>query len=108
MTHGAYEFPRTPADRQIARRRRACIEVLVEPHVGWHDDAAVLPGKYLDRRAFRPHQRIAFAADNHHMRARAMAVRLLVGADRHLGDMRGHLVLGHFEAEKTAAGAAVV
>ena len=42
------------------------------------------------------------------MRARAVAVPLLVGADRELRDVAVHRALGHVEADVAAAGTALL
>ena len=46
---------------EIARRGRAGIEMLVQPHVGWHDHRAHLPLIAARRLALRPHQAEALA-----------------------------------------------
>ena len=54
-----------------------------------------------------PQQRIAVAGDAHDVEARAVAVALLVGADRHFRNMRVHGAVGEHEHDVGAAGAAV-
>src|SRR6516165_3101201 len=47
---------RLTAPFEIARRRAAGVEVLMKPHIGWHDQRADLPIVALRLPAFRPHQ----------------------------------------------------
>ncbi len=54
-----------------------------------------------------PQERIAVAGDAHHVEAGAVAVALLVGADRHLRDVGVHGAVGEHEHDVGAAGAAV-
>ena len=58
---------------EVARRRGAGVEVLVEPHVRRHDQRADLPLVALRLLALRPHQRIALAGQDDDVRARAVA-----------------------------------
>src|SRR5207249_2969162 len=77
-------------ERQIARRRLADVEMLMIDRVRRHDHGADLPvvaHRLLP--AVRPHQRVALAAQDDHMRAGRMRMRLLVGRDRKLRDVRG-------------------
>ena len=93
---------------EIARRRRAGVEVLVQPHVRRHDHGADLPLVVARLVALRPHQRIALAGEDDDVGARPVRVRLLVGADRELGDMAVERGLGEVEADVAAAGAALL
>ena len=93
---------------EIARRRRAGVEVLMQPHVRRHDHGADLPLVVARLVALRPHQRIAFAGEDDDMRARSVRVRLLVGADRELRDVAVERALGEVEADVAAAGAALL
>src|SRR5688500_2397296 len=74
-------------EREVARRRGAGIEVLVEPEVRRHDHGAFAPVVALGRLALGPHQAEALSAENDHVRARPMRMGLLVGADRELRDV---------------------
>src|SRR5713226_10630703 len=58
-----------PTQRQIARRGAASVEVLVEPVLRRNNDGSLLPIKSLDGRSFGPHERVAFAGQNHDVRA---------------------------------------
>ena len=93
---------------EIARRRCAGVEVLVQPHVRRHDHGADLPLVVARLVALRPHQRIAFAGQDDHMCAGPVGVRLLVGADRELRDVAVERALGEVEADVAAAGAALL
>ena len=92
---------------EIARRRRAGVEVLVEHPVRRHDQRADMPVEALRLLAFMPHQREALAGQDDDVRARPVAVRLLVGADRELRDVARHAAR-HVEADVAAAGAALL
>src|SRR4029450_12209302 len=93
---------------EIARPRRPGVEVLMEPLVGRDDQRADLPVVALWLLAFLPHQREALAGEDDHVRARAVAVRLLVGADRELRDVARHRAFRHIEADVATAGAALL
>ena len=80
--------------------------MLVEAFVGRHDQRPDLPIVAFGFLAFLPHQRIAFAGQDDDMRAGAMRVRLLVGADGKLRDVARHRTLGHIEADVSAPCAA--
>ena len=95
-------------EREIARRRLAGIEVLVEPHIRRDDERADLPVVALGLLAFRPHQRIALAGQDDNVGARPVRMALLVGADRELRDVPVHRALGHGEADVPAARAALL
>ncbi len=70
-------------------------------------ERADLPFEALRLLALRPHQRIAFAGKDDDVRARAVGVRLLVGADGELRDVAGDGAARHVEADMAAAGAAL-
>ena len=93
-------------EREIARGRRAGIEVLVVPHVRRHDHRAFAPVVALRLAALWPHQAEAFAREHDDVRARPMGVRLLIGANRELRDVAIHRPLRHREARMPAARAA--
>ena len=76
-------------ERQVARRPLAGVEMLVEHLIRRRKHHAVLPLHALViALAVIPEQAIAAAVDEQHMQAGAVAVALLVGADRHFGNMR--------------------
>src|ERR1044071_4254533 len=106
---GAHEFvaPVVPAQRQIARRLRAGIEVLMKPLIRRHHHAARPPVDPLHRFARRPENRIALSGKNDHVRARTMFVSLLVSPHRKFRDVRAHGVLGQVEFHVGAALAAL-
>ena len=56
--------------------------------------------------AFVPHERVARAGDRQYMRAWAMPMALLVGADRHFRRVRVHRAVGQDDLDVAAAGAA--
>ena len=93
---------------EITRRRRPAIEMLVIGRVRWHDQGARLPVVALGLFTFLPHQRIALAGQDDHMRTGAVGMAFLVGADRELRDMARHGTLRHIEADVAAAGAALL
>src|SRR6185369_9539896 len=70
--------------REVARGLAAGVEMLVEPALGRHEQAAGAPFVALDIFSLGPHDRETFALQDDHVRARAVAVRLLVGADGEL------------------------
>ena len=118
---GAAEPPRDPRDRdtlRIARRpvlereiasgRRPGIEMLMKPGVGRNDQGADLPVVTARFLALGPHQRVALAREHDDVGARPMRMRLLVGADRELGDVAGDRAARHVEADMAAAGAALL
>src|ERR1051325_4312436 len=69
------------AQRDIARRSRAGVEVLMQLPVWRYDHAALFLVVALDRRAVGPDERVALAAENNDVRAGsvAMADRKSVG-----------------------------
>ena len=81
----------------------ARVEVLVKPHVGWHNHGAHFPIVLARLFAFRPHQAVAFTAQNNHVRARAVAMGLFVGTYRKLRDVAVHGATRHVEANVSAA-----
>src|SRR5262249_61733886 len=90
LHRGGIAHPADPG-REIARRKRAGVEVLMELTVRWRKYDAVLPIEPLEiLLAFIPQERVAMAGDAHHVEARPVAVALLVGADRHFRDVRVH------------------
>ena len=93
---------------KIATRRGAGVEMLMEPAVGWDDHGALLPVIAARLFALRPHQRVALAAHDDHVRPGTVAMRFLIGGDRELRDMAVHRALGHVEADVAAAGAALL
>ena len=95
-------------ERQVARRRRPGIEVLVEPEVWRHDHRALAPVVALRLLALGPHQAEALAAQDDDMRPGAMGMGLLVGADRELRNVAVHRAFRHAEARMPAAGAALL
>src|SRR5207249_11495146 len=88
---------RTPADRQEEHLGGRRVEVLVEPHLGWHEHAAGTPIDPLDGLAFLPHERIAMALQDQHVNSWSMTMGLLVGADGPAGAMRAHRPVDHCE-----------
>ena len=99
--------PVVPAKRQVARRRRAGIEMLMEPLIRRHDHAARPPIDALRRFTRGPENRIALTGKNDDMRAGAVLVPFLVRAHGELGDMRAHGVFGQVEFHVRAALAAL-
>src|SRR5262249_28847802 len=95
-------------EREITRRRRTRVEVLVEPRVGRHDHRSDLPVVAVRRVAFRPHQGVALAAEHDDMRARSVRVRFLVGADGELRNVARNGAPRHIEPDVTAAGSALL
>src|SRR6185312_16516069 len=91
--------PAVPAQRQIAGAGGAAVEMLVEPLVGRHHDAARIPidPPLVVLLHLRPQHRIALARQDDDMRPRPVLVALLVGADRKFRDMRAHGVAGEVE-----------
>src|SRR5262249_17807706 len=96
-----------PADGEKANRLGAAIEVLMEPHLRRHEDAARPPFDALHGPAFLPHERVAVTSDDEHMNAGSMAMRLLVRADAPQRDMRFDSVVHHAEYRALRAAAAV-
>ena len=95
-------------DREIARRIGRGVEVLVEHLVGRREHDAVLPvDAHQILGALVPEQRIAVAGDGEDVEVGAVAVGLLVGADRHLRDVGVHGAVGEHEHHVGAAGAAL-
>ncbi len=93
---------------EVARRGRAGVEVLVEPHVGRDDQRALAPVVALRLLAFGPHEAESLAAHHDHERPRPMRVRLLVGADGKLRDVAVHRAAGHGEANMAPSRAALL
>ena len=95
-------------DREIARGIGRRVEVLVEHLVGRREHHAVLPVDALEvLLALVPEQRIAVAGDREDVEIGAVAMGLLVGADRHLRGVRVHGAVGQDEHHVRAAGAAL-
>src|SRR6185295_11214367 len=67
-----------PTDGKKKNRIRAAVEMLMKPHLGRHEHTPRPPFDALHRFAFLPHERVAGAANNQHVNARAVTVRLLV------------------------------
>src|SRR6266542_774934 len=98
-----------PADREVARRVVARVEVLVPPEARRHEERARLPVDLAHlARAVRPHERVALAAEHDHVVAGAVAMSLLVRADGEFGDVRDHRVVGELEPDVLAPGTALV
>src|SRR5713226_6628434 len=83
--------------------------MLVEPAVGRHDDGAGPPValKTIVFPALLPQQRVALAVEDDDVRARTMAVALLVHAGPELGDVGAHAVVGEVDLDVAATAAAV-
>src|SRR4030095_5801567 len=101
------EFPAAPAQRQIARRLGAGIEMLMEPLIGRHHHAAGFPIDPLHVLAFGPEHRISLPSEDDYMGAGTMLVAFLVSADGELGDVRAHGLAGEIELHVGAALAAL-
>src|SRR5262245_16481923 len=71
-------------ERQIPRRSRAGVEMLMEPGIWRHDHRPFFPLVAPRLLAFRPHQRITLAAHDDDVRARTVRMRLLVAPDAEL------------------------
>src|ERR1041385_8471736 len=99
--------PAAPAKRQVTCRHRAGVEVLVEPLVRRHDDAPLPPVNAPHILSLGPEDRVALSAEDDDVRARAVAVTLLVSADREFGDVAAHRLAGEVELHVRAAGAAL-
>src|SRR4051812_2656625 len=87
---------------EVAGRLGPGVEVLVVPHVRRDDQRAGTPlvaGRLL---ALGPHEAVALAGQDDHVRARAVAVALLVRGRRELRDVAVHRALGHVEADVPA------
>src|SRR5438046_119584 len=69
--------PVVPAKRQVARRRRAGIEMLMEPLIRRHHHAARPPIDALRRFTRGPENRIALTGENNDMRAGAVLMPFL-------------------------------
>ncbi len=82
--------------------------MLVEPGVGRNDERSDLPVVAARRLALRPHQGIALAREHDDVGAGPVRMRLLVGADRELGDVARDRAARHVEADMAAAGAALL
>src|SRR6266545_2461318 len=79
------------AAREITRRLRAGVEVLVEHPERRRVHEPVLPRKFLELGIpLIPQQGISLAVDRVHVSASGMAMRLLVAAGRYLRHMRVH------------------
>src|SRR5215469_5530094 len=84
--------------REVARRRGADVEMLVEHHVRRRVNAAVPPVDAVKVLVVLvPEQRVTLACDREDVEVSAVAVRLLVGANRHFRDVRVHSALGQHE-----------
>src|SRR5689334_4740277 len=79
-------FTAEGAERQIPRRFGSRVEVLMPPIFRRHHHAAFVPFVFFDRRAVGPDERVTFAAEDDHVRAGAVPVRLFVSADREFRD----------------------
>src|SRR5512140_2932008 len=71
------ELPTAPTQRQIARRRGAGVEMLMEPLIRRHHHAAGLPIDPLHVLPFGPKHGITLPSENDYMGARAMLVAFL-------------------------------
>src|SRR4051812_36011419 len=72
--HDRFVTPVVPAERKVARRLGSRIKMLMKPLIWRDNDTARFPGESFRLLAFRPHQRIAFAAQNDDMSARPVTV----------------------------------
>src|SRR5437660_11764986 len=82
--------PATPAERQIARRFCAGVQMLMKPLVRRHHDAPWLPVHALHLLALQPENGVTLAAENDHVSPGSVAVGFFVGPHRKLRDMRRH------------------
>jgi hypothetical protein len=96
-------------DGEIARGIGCRIEVLVEHLVRRREHPAMLP---IDAHevlcALVPQQRETVAGDGEDVEVGTVAVRLFVGADRHLRGVRVHGAVGEDEHHVRSAGAALL
>ena len=96
-------------DGEVARGIGCRIEVLVEHLVRRREHPAMFP---IDAHevlcALVPQQRETVAGDGEDVKVGTVAVRLLVGADRHLRGVRVHGAVGEHEHHVRAAGAALL
>src|SRR5436190_19042530 len=93
-------------ESQIPRRCWPGVEMLMERCIRRHDQSPDLPVIALRCAAFRPHQRVAFAAEYDHMSAGPMLVSFLICPDRELGDVTAERATRRVETDMAAAGAA--
>src|SRR5207248_10643690 len=91
------ELPTAPAQRQIARRLGAGIQMLVEPLIRRHNDAAGFPIDSLHRLPIRPENRVALAAQYNDVRAGSVLMPFLVSTNGELRDMCAYGLLGKIE-----------
>src|SRR3990172_7899896 len=91
------EFSASPTQGEVAGRLFSRVEMLVKPAVRRDDDASRVPIELLFLTAFEPEQGIAVAAENDHVGARSVAVRVLVSAGGKLRDVSAHGVIGDLE-----------
>src|ERR1700694_570509 len=71
--------------------------------VGGNDERPGLPIEALNGLLLLPHETVAVAAQDDYMRARPVAVALLVRADRELGHVSAHLISGQRELDVASA-----
>src|SRR4029078_452061 len=91
---------------QVARRRLAHIEMLVEPAIRRNKDAGLMPRNDDLLFTLGPHDRVALTHGNDDDEAGSVAVALLIGTrveDRHVA---GHLRLGKLDVHHASARAA--
>src|SRR3989338_8106810 len=100
------EFDSAETRGQIAGRRRASVEMLVEPHLRRHEDAAILPVVTLNGLSFLPKKGEAFSFDDDDVEAGTVPVGLLISPDRKFGDVSCHRSVGHLQHDVAPAGAA--
>src|SRR6476660_4282061 len=84
------ESPTAPAQGQITRRFGAGIQMLMEPLIRRHNNAAGFPIDALHRLPFRPQNRVALPREDNDVRTRTVPVPFLVGSDGKLRDVRAH------------------
>src|SRR5262249_1895043 len=96
-----------PADGEKEDRLGAAVEMLMEPHLRRHENAAARPFDSFHALALLPHERIAMAADYQDVDAGAVAMRLLIGADAPKRHVRFDGVVDHAEDRALRAAAAV-
>src|SRR5260221_7979224 len=101
--------PAAEAARQITRRDRAGVEVLMEHPERRRVHESVPPRKFLELRiALMPQQRVSLAVDGMHMVAGRMAMGFLVTPLGDLRHMRMHGAVGKDEADVGGSLAALV
>src|SRR5262245_11248612 len=104
ILHKILESPRLERDKSGGFG--AWTKVLVVPVKGRHHEARRMPVDPLRFGSFRPHERVAVAAENHDMRSGTMTMRFLVFPWRKGGKMGAHRIAGEFKKAVASAGPA--